>query len=50
MIVQRLGKCMSKQMIALLIEEVVESVGVGEGAVAEAVEGVDAVESVSEIN
>jgi hypothetical protein len=42
-------------MIALLIEEVVEAVGVGEGAVAEvveveAVEGVGVVESASEIN
>ena len=57
MLVQRLGTCTRGQMIALLIEEVVETVGVGEGAVAEVVEveavevqGMDVAESASEID
>ncbi len=59
MLVQRMGKSKSEQMIALLVEEVVEAVGVGEGAVAvaeaeavevEAVEDVGVAESVSEID
>ena len=55
MLVQGMGKSKSEQMIALLVEEVVEAVDVGEGAEAEAVEvkavkDVGVVESVSEIN
>ena len=57
MLVQRMGKSWSKQMIDLLVEEVMEVVGVGEGAVAvaeavevEAVEDVGVAESVSEID
>ena len=52
MLVQRMGKSRSEQMIALLVEEVVEAVGMGEGAVAvaEAVEDMGMAESVSEID
>ena len=57
MLVQRMGKSWSEQMIDLLVEEVMEVVGVGEGAVAvaeavkaEAVEDVGVAESVSEID
>ena len=55
MLVQHLCKCMSEQMIELLIEQVVEVVGVGDGAVAEAVEvaaieGVAVVKSVTEVD
>jgi hypothetical protein len=57
MLVQHLGKCMSEQMIVLLAKEVVEVVGMREGALAEAVEveveavkGMGVVESVSKIN
>ena len=46
MLVQHLCKCKSEQMIELLIEQVVEVVGMGEGAVAEAVEG-EAVEGMA---
>jgi hypothetical protein len=52
-----MGKSWSEQMIDLLVEEVMEVVGVGEGAVAvaeavevEAVEDVGVAESVSEID
>ena len=62
MLVQRMGKSRSEQMAALQVEEVVEAVGMGEGAVAvaeaveveavevEAVEDVGVAESVSKID